>query len=125
MITKDSAIQFFYEHAGYNYIPGKETPEQGRMRCAMALADAEQWLDEKGGWAEWEEDICHDRSWLEKGDNRPIFVCFVYVPCQYCGARGESECMGGIDLGPSGQDEAYQRVVRAELALELMGRVEK
>lgn len=123
MLTKDSAIQFFYEHAGYSYDPSKETPEQGRMRCAMELAQAEEWLEKRNGWAEWEEDICPDRSWLEKGDNRPIFACLVYVPCQHCGARGESEYMGGIDLGPFGQDETYQRVVRAELALGLMRRV--
>ena len=32
---------FFYENAGYSYDPKTETPEQGRIRCARDLADAE------------------------------------------------------------------------------------
>ena len=36
------AQRFFYEHSGYGYNPKTETAEQGRIRCAIELAKAEE-----------------------------------------------------------------------------------
>jgi hypothetical protein len=111
------SVEFFHEQAGYSYDPKTETPEQGRRRCALALAEAELWFWNRGGQVEWEEDDCPDRSGIDHGG--PLFVCTVRVRCSECG-EWRTESLGGIDLGPTGNEcDDYKRVVVAEMALEL------
>ena len=100
----DSNQQFFYDHAGYSYDPKTETPDEGRHRCAVALADAEQ-------------------RWLASG------ALFIVDPDEDNGP----DSVGMLIVGPDGTvlaslwaiegaDDNYTRVVRAELALEAFPR---
>lgn len=110
-MTEDEA--FMWEHAGWSYMPGHETPEQGRLDGAKRLAAAEEWLKEEGGNATWEVDEVHDRE-------ECTYVCCVAVGCE-CGRKcccGErSAFLGGIDAA---ERDTYRRIVEAVLALELM-----
>lgn len=111
----NKAEQFFYEHAGYSYGQG-ETQEQGRLRCAKQLAQAEAWaLDNCVGF-EW---CLSDTTSEDFSDDEP------YYRLWDCVARSEDRmtCLCGIDFGRDREPwgDPYMRVVQAELALELMG----
>lgn len=110
------AVAFFHEHAGESYDHKTETPEQGRMRYAKELARAEEWLATVPHSIEWREDEHADRSGFDH--EAPLFVCIVSVKVD---GDWQPESMGGIDLGPTGNEcDPYMRVVVAELASELM-----
>jgi hypothetical protein len=116
------AERFFHENAGWGYVPGKETPEEGRERGARKLARAEEWLEEQNGYeVNWMEDDDADRSFLDdeesgrEDDGRVLYGCVVTLP------DGRKDSLWGIDLGPEGSlSDPYCRVVKAELALGLM-----
>lgn len=100
--------RFFFETAGFSYDPKTETPEQGRTRCAIQLADAEatylqahkvstvecEWHDDE------ECDTC-ERAAITVHDERS-------------GKRIPLSALGGI----VDADDNCRRVARAELALE-------
>jgi hypothetical protein len=44
----ESAVNFYREYAGCGHDPATETAEFGRLRGAMALADAESWAGAHG-----------------------------------------------------------------------------
>lgn len=113
--TMTAAERFFYDRAGYSY-GADETEQQGRERGARRLAAAEEWLNAQGGYeVEWMEDADADRSFLPKRDRRPLFGCVVRLP------DGRETSLWSIDLGRDGDlSDPYCRVVKAELALELM-----
>ncbi len=69
---------FFYQHAGYCYGPN-ETPEQGRIRCAKKLAEAERTANERNWMYEWESD------W-SIGSHAKEFDTYDAEPstCEYC-----------------------------------------
>lgn len=116
-----SAVAFHYEHGAYSYDPQKETPAQGRRRCAKAAADAEAWLATIPHTVEWTEDEYADRSWLPNRDKRPLYCCDV-IAYPTDDDKRESVSLCGIDLGPTGGEcPEYQRVVVAQLAAELRG----
>lgn len=50
------AEQFFYDNAGYSYDPATESREEGRARCARALAAAEDYGRRHGWRVEYDED---------------------------------------------------------------------
>lgn len=108
--------QFFYDNAGYSYDPKIETPEHGRYRCAVALADAETLATAHGYSFEWSIDPDVDSSDFD-GENEPYaqWLCTMYNDAGDIVAN-----LGGIDFGPDGEPwgNAYRRVVEAELALE-------
>ena len=54
--TKQTPVDFFYEHAGYSYDPKCETQNQGRRRCARGLAKAEAKASKLGFTFEWDYD---------------------------------------------------------------------
>lgn len=113
------AEQFFFDNAGYSYGPG-ETPEQGKLRCAQAMAKAELDGREAGLSFQWRED---DRDSSDWSDERPAwkqYVCACYGPD---GAVLAS--LHGIDFGRDGTPESssYRRVVEAELASEALTRI--
>jgi hypothetical protein len=111
----ESAFAFFLANAGYGYDQKKETAEQGKRRCARALARAERWLAAQPGHEiEWQEEDYPDQSSIEH--NGPVWCVFVRL------ANKESASLFGIDFGEHGDpSNDYARVVVAELALELMG----
>lgn len=118
MATKayQSAVAFFYEHAGYSYGPG-ETREQGRKRGARRLADAERWLMEQPGHTiQWVQDEDYNPADYDCGDMPEIgWGCVITV-------NGHIESLWSITFNGDGypSGNAYARVVVAELALELM-----
>lgn len=117
--------QFFYDHAGWSHDPLTESPDEGRVRCAQALAAAERWLktqDDLEVW--WEDDLdgwySHQVGHRNQGDPLP-------ETCESCVILRSSpdpdveaydtiaslSCIDDASL-------SYRRVVAAELALELM-----
>lgn len=108
-----TAVDFFVEHAGYSYDPKTQTPEEGKLACAKALADAEAWLHSQYEYSvQWVEDRDVDRSGIDH--NGPLWGCIVTVD-------GRDESLWGIDLGENGARDPYRRVVESELAAELKG----
>ena len=110
----NAMTRFFFENAGYSYDPKRETPQQGKLRCARQLAAAERWLSEQPGHEiEWAVDDHPDRSGIDH--DGPLYGCIVTL------ASEEQASLWGIDLGPEGDlSDPYARVVVAELASELM-----
>ena len=111
------AERFFFENAGYSYNPATETREQGRAKCAAALARAERNARSAGIWFEWSLDDLDSSEW---SDERPSWA-------QYrCLAMNQSgrvvAALGGIDFGRDGtpSNSSYRRVVEAELATEAL-----
>lgn len=104
--------QFFYDNAGYSVAPG-ETTEQGRERCAIALATAETWAVENG--YEWYEgqDVNADLSWMDEDERDEAEVIYILL-------MDENAHVVQSLHGITNPTNAYRRVVRAELALEAM-----
>lgn len=107
---------FFWRSAGWSYDPSKETPEEGRKRGALALAQAEGDAEARGLTFQWEVD---DIDSSDFSDERPTWALWV------CVCRGDGEnlaSLAGVDFGrgrePWGQD--YREVVEAELAIEAL-----
>jgi hypothetical protein len=115
MPQKQTPEQFFYEHAGYSYDPKKETPEQGRRKCARALARAEAKAYDKGITYKWDVDDTDSSEW---SDERPAWQQWYCIAYNRKGAAIAS--LSGIDFGRNGEPwgDPYRRVVEAELALE-------
>lgn len=116
MATKLSPdAQFFHDHAGYSY-GLDETPEQGRTRCALALAAAEQQARNAGVSFGWEVDRDIDSS--DFSDEEPAWELW---QCVAYNADGEAiESLGAVDFGRDGSPHSstYARVMQAELALQ-------
>lgn len=96
-----SAVGFFVQNAAWGYRPGYETPLEGHLRGAAALAEAEDQAELAG----WELRI--------RGDEEEPGLWSAYLVDS---ATDEVlQGLHGIDTEP-GSD--YYRVIRAELALE-------
>ena len=121
--TKDAAVAFFQEHAGWSFDPATETPEQGRLRGAHDLAEAERWAWDAGYEAHWEvDDLGHDDLCGIEGcrtDHGTAYVCVLFAP-----DGSPAASLGGVTFGPGKGpgDDPYRRVVEAELASEAQGR---
>lgn len=115
------AEAFFYENAGYAYDPATETPEQGRVRGARALAQAEIWLTEHDLEVQWEDDP--DGQDFDRGTE--------YADLPHYAATLEDDngtvlsSLSGVMFADGGEPwgDPYARVVAAELALEAMDEV--
>lgn len=108
--------QFFYDNAGFSYDPKTQTPEQGKLECAKALADAETLATAHGYSFEWFIDP--DITSADFQDDDYSLWC-----CQMHNDDGDVVgSLSGIDFGPDGEPwgNDYRRVVEAELALEHM-----
>lgn len=115
--TRKAAVAFFKEHAGYGYIPGKETPAQGKRRNAIALAHAEAIARKKGFYSNWHIDELDSSEWSSERPPWRQYVCMLF--------NAKGECIAslcGIDFGRDGSPigDPYARVVEAELALEAL-----
>ena len=112
-----TAYAFFRKHVGFSYDPKRETPTQGRRRCAQELAKAEAAASEQGISFVWEADVdgcigcdCGSRDCgCSTGTPHEVLGCIAYA-------------LDGTQLGslwgicePSRE---YKRVIEAELALE-------
>lgn len=114
--ASDPATCFFYEWAGWSYDPKIETSDQGKMRCAVMLANAERHAKSTGMRYEWRVDPHVDSR--EFNSEKPYYnsyCCTIH--------RRDGVCvgsLGGIDFGRgiNPKDSTYKRVVEAELACE-------
>ena len=131
--------QFFIKHAGYSHNPKTESPMQGRIRGARALARAEreardggfcfQWsIDPYGTSADWVEHNTDDPPIMADGSRADGGTC----GCSKCEPWQTWQCamynsdgqivnsLHGIDFGRDGTpwNDTYKRVVEAELAEE-------
>lgn len=113
-----SPYHFFFRHAGYSYNPATETKQQGRAKCAKALADAEKRARETGVSFEWSIDP-HSRAsdWRDDGEDYAQWQCVAHDETGDVRAS-----LHGIDFGPDGEPwgDPYRRVVEAELSAEFL-----
>jgi len=107
---------FFLAHAGYSYDAQKETPMQGRIRCAKQLAAEEKRAKDADVSFEWDYDGLTSKEWT---DEEPAWSTWSCVARNADGEVFASLC--GIDFGRDGKPwgDPYRRVVEAELACRL------
>lgn len=111
--TLTTAQRFFFDHAGYSFHPNKETALEGKLRCAVEMAKAEQCAINQGWTAEWSDD------W-DIGSHIEEFDCYTEEPttCESCVLKDADgnvlASLGCIDDA----DNNYRRVIEAELAEE-------
>jgi hypothetical protein len=108
----DPAVEFFYKHAGWGYMPGKETKAQGRRRGAILLARAEKEAQRRGWKVKWmDSETPYEMMDAEDEMPKEVLDAVLYDS-------------GGKVLGGLGQigdpSREYGRVVEAELALEAL-----
>ncbi len=106
--------QFFYDNAGYSHAP-TQTPEEGHVETAKALARAETWSVQEGHYTVIEHDDDADASWIDNEHDRETYLANVW----YMQLWSEDDKLLG-SLGSCDGGHKYKRVVRAELALEAM-----
>lgn len=118
------AFQFMLGHAGYGYDPATETPDQGRVRCALALARAEHALAASPSSVGWVDDPDADTSFLHQDDWEEDLAAyergeFVFMGAILRDVDGEHiQSLWGIHLARDWRADPYRRVVEAELAHE-------
>lgn len=104
------AIEFFLANAGYSYDPKTETPEEGRLRCATGLAEAEAWAHQVDLDFVWEQDIDGAEALNEHGH-------FEVYDAEVCSAILLGDCLAML-CGIIAPSAGYRRVAEAELACE-------
>lgn len=107
------AVQFFFKHAGWSWNPQHETEREGRLRCARALAVAEQWARDRGVTFRWADDWDNTHDTHDKEQPQTCEWCEAVDPIS-----GERASLGCIDDAT----DAYRRVIEAELAAEIIYR---
>jgi len=124
-VYNSKAAAFFYKHTGYSYDPKTETADEGRARCAVALATAENIANNHGVWFEWSPDDCTNRTFTDEGEEYQLWQCAAYCHDINDGAPPHLlASLGGIDLGPDGHARTpYHRVIEAELAAESLSQL--
>lgn len=115
-----AAQLFFYENAGYSVGKG-ETQEQGRIRCAIELAQAEKYARNLEWEFIWDWDECPDLSWMteeEQAEEHEVLCCRIPDPEK---PRYSLASLSGI----TDPDSNYRRVIEAELASEALAEYDK
>lgn len=116
-----NAYTFFLKHAGYSYDPVRETPIQGRRRCARALAQAEKHAREQDWQYAWifDEDGCIGCDCGQADCACSTGAAHESLICVLRDDIGRIRATLGSVCNPTRE---YRRVVEAELALEVMPR---
>lgn len=112
---------FFYDHAGYCYDSKRETEEQGRIRCAKQLAEAESIAARLNYEYEWDWDECPDLSWMdeeERAKEHEVLCCRIVDPSN---RKYSIASLCGI----TDPDSNYRRVIEAELASEAIAELDR
>ena len=77
----DKLTQFFYDNAGYSYDPKLESQEQGKIRCAIFLANATKWAFKEGISFQWDVDQDSDSTHFSNETPAwPLYQCSMYGP---------------------------------------------
>lgn len=119
--TLSKQEQFFYDNAGFSHNPEIESTEQGRVRCAQRLALAENWLrDADGIECEVSPDPYSDESFMD-GESDEYKA--EWSGKAWCVRLYSDSDPSLASLGSCYGDKKYERVVIAELALEIMPEV--
>lgn len=108
---------FFFEHGGYSYDVKTETAEQGRRRCAIAMADAEEKAKNLGWHVGWSDDwTCgsHVKEFGEDAYSEEPATCEAAILVDADGKVLAS--LGCIDDA----SPEYRRVIEAELASDAL-----
>jgi hypothetical protein len=109
-IKLSKSEKFFYDHGGYNWESGRETEEQGRIRCAKQSARAERKALDEGLRFVWDSCPDSDHSYLEQEPDT----------CEMCACIDQEgnvlASLGCIDDA----EESYRRVIESELAIEAL-----
>ena len=114
---------FFKKNAGYSYGPD-ETPEQGRIRCARALAKAER--DAHDVWNiefQWQEDI-DGCIGCDCGSDDCDCASGASHETLFCIARSGNTTLASLS-GICSPTREYARVIEAELALEAIAELQR
>lgn len=125
-MKKQSAVRFFFKHAGFSYDPKTETRIQGRWSCARALAAAEQWARDHDAESEWRESDIDSSDFSDEKPAWPLWDCIATTfregSCIRYQVGSLSACDFGRDRDPWSDAEArsYARVVEAEIAAAVM-----
>lgn len=112
--TLTKSETFFYDNAGFSYDPRTETEDQGKIRCAKSLAEAEQDAELVGIEFEWNYDDNADYSWMDEEEKQKDHCV------EYCLAKNPLTKETTALCGIFDADANYRRVVEAELASEII-----
>jgi hypothetical protein len=104
---------FFYEHAGYSWHVGSETPEHGHVRTARELAAAERRIHRGPFYVTATDDPAGELS-AGESDPGPWFTVTLWRIGDQGAPDEWIDAVGGIDS----DSEPTVRVVAAQLALE-------
>lgn len=108
--------QFFYDNASYSHDPKTQTEDEGHIESAKRHALAETWLGQSGHMFETHHDSDADGSFIDDKDERNAFLERAWYAVIRDGETDEVlASLGGCD-----GNQNYKRIVRAELALEIM-----
>lgn len=109
----NAAERFFFDHAGYSWDPRKEAKAAGKTRCAVALREAEEAFSDAEAYASVAFRVKPDECGCDPDDDNPGPRWSMWIE----DAEGHvlNSLHGIDDDGPT-----YSRVVRAELALEVL-----
>lgn len=115
-------FDFFYEHSGYSYDPKTETPDEGCIKCAEALASAALRAFHEGFYFEW----CIDQTTDSSSFSDDVNPWLLWVCCMYDSNGNMVDSLCAIDFGrnESPHGDPYRRVVEAELALSCFSDIE-
>lgn len=118
--------QFFYNNAGYSVKQGEST-EQGHKRSARELAKAEVWAVITGYSFDISPDPDTDESFMDDIGTKAQVKAY---KAEWAGTAWQTlmyDESGSVvqSLGGSYGDSKYERVVKAELALEQMASCKK
>jgi hypothetical protein len=120
---------FFFNHAGYSYRP-PQTPRQGRIECAKALALAEKRAKEIGLVFTWEPECEPWDGDVPLAPTDLLEWCACFMPNEDCerypNDYRKGHCLASLGMvATTGYDDPYRRVVEAELALEALDTLDR
>lgn len=109
--TISKAARFFFDHAGWSYDPKRQSPAAGRTKCAEQLAEAEAAFFDVEAYCNWSFKVAPDFEQPHDDEGRPQWSMWIEDTDGRCVAS-----LHAIDDDSTN----YRRVVRAELASELL-----
>ena len=111
--TLNKGERFFFDNAAYSWNPKKQTPEQGRTECAKRLFEAEQAYHDAEAYASVTFRIGPDADGCDPDDDNPGHRYVMWIE------DGDGRCRASLH-GIDDDGAVYSRVVRAELALDII-----
>ncbi len=129
------AEQFFYDNAGWSYDPKVETSDEGKVKCAKVMAQAEIWARENCYSFQWDYERENPSDVFGKAcpkrekciDDKCPYAHYNPKNDFFCATIWDNsdtpEVVGSLGMIAAPSPE-YRRVVEAELAMEAQAREE-